>query len=93
MNDTLNNGGTVIKMNKTEIALHMAEPSIRYRIVKITAPEAVKARLREFGIICGTEIIQTVRSRKGEIALYRVRGSRVALRRESAAYITVTKWE
>ena len=80
-------------MEITEIALHEAKPNIRYRIVKIDAPEAVRGRLRELGIICGTEITQTVRGRRGEIALYAVRGSRVALRRESAAYITVTEWE
>ena len=80
-------------MEKTVIALCEAKPNIRYRIVRINAPDAMRDRFRELGIICGTEIIQTVRGRRGEIALYAVRGSRVALRRESAAYITVTEWE
>lgn len=80
-------------MEKAEIPLHGAKPNVRYRIVRIDASAAMRGRLRELGIICGTEIMQTVRGRGGEIALYAVKGSRIALRRESAAYITVTEWD
>lgn len=80
-------------MESTEIALCEAELNIRYVITEIRAPEELSERLRELGVIRGTVIKRTVVGRDGGIAVYSVRGCRIALRRETAMRVSVKRWE
>ena len=75
------------------IRLNEIEPNRKYTVVEIEAEPIMKNRLRELGVIRGTETELMIKSGSGSIASYLVRGVQIAFRRETAEHILVTESE
>lgn len=80
-------------MEKSTLALCETRQYKTYRITEINTDENMHSRLRELGIIEGTKITRTVVGQGEEISVYVARGTRIALRRETAEQIRVTECE
>ncbi|MBQ8149585.1 MAG: ferrous iron transport protein A [Clostridia bacterium] len=64
-----------------------ARPGQRNVIVTMAVSGVLQARLREMGVIEGTEIVCVQASFFGDPRIYRVRGTKLCLRREEARRI------
>ena len=68
--------------------LDTATPERLYAVVKILTDSAMRARLRELGLITGTPVCCIRRG--GGISSYMIRGAQISLRSETAHGILVT---
>jgi ferrous iron transport protein A len=64
-----------------------------YTVESVSAPPALLARLKELGLINGTEIKRVMSAPSGNPVSYLIRGAQIAIRNEYAKNITVNKAE
>lgn len=72
-----------------EMSLERLEPGLRAEVIQITAPEPLRCRLRDFGLVPGTEVGVRYRSPDGGVTALQLRGTVVALRSRELKKIRV----
>ena len=78
-------------MHRCALTLDKAESNVLYKVTKMRVDAETRERLRELGLIIGTELTLGRTSKKGEITSYYVRGSQIAFRKKTARLITVER--
>ena len=63
-----------------EMYLDRLEPGLRVVVTQIKSPEPLRCRLRDFGMIPGTELRICYRSPDGGVTALELRGTVIALR-------------
>lgn len=78
----------VIKVENNDLfTLEKGSCGTVYHVTDILTDAAMRSRLRELGLINGTEIVPLICG--AGISSYRIRGAQIALRTETAAQIAV----
>lgn len=72
-----------------EKSLADLKPGQRGRVQELKQTGTLQRRLRDIGLIEGTEVACVLRRPKGSIAAFRIRGALVALRRADSQNITL----
>ncbi len=72
-----------------EISLERLEPSVRAVVTKIRSPEVLRSRLRQFGLVPGTQVCVRYRSPDGGVTALELRGTVIALRTRELKKIQV----
>lgn len=81
----------MIYMQLSTITLDRAEPDKLYTVTEIRTEPAMTRRLRELGLIPGTDISLRRTNWGGAISSYMIRGAQIAFRRETAKRIAVSE--
>lgn len=63
-----------------ETSLDLLRPGARARVIEINTDEAMKRRLRDFGLVPGTQVCCRYRCPWGDVTAMEFRGSVLALR-------------
>ncbi len=71
------------------MTLDQLRPGFKARVLALGLDGAMRRRLRDLGLVEGTELLCLGRSPLGDPALYRLRGAAVALRRRDSSRIEV----
>jgi Fe2+ transport system protein FeoA len=72
-----------------ELSLDRLEPDIFCTVLEVRSPEPLKSRLRQFGLVPGTDICVRYRSPDSGVTAVELRGTIVALRTRELKKIRV----
>lgn len=72
-----------------EMSLERLTPGLRGEVIQINAPEPLRCRLRDFGLVPGTEVSIRYRSPDGGVTALQLRGTVVAVRSRELKKIRV----
>ena len=72
-----------------ELTLDRLEPDVCCAVLEVRSPEPLKSRLRQFGLVAGTEVNIRYRSPDGGVTALELRGTVVALRTRDLRKIRV----